>query len=73
MKKSVLIGVIAIIILSIFFYPKPYMSSPGFVTPEVAQLFNSTAKHCFGFSQLTNSGEVAVDGPGKSLCYGWLY
>jgi hypothetical protein len=68
--KKILIVVIAVLV--VYFFPKSYTSSPGFVTQEAMQEFEATKARCFGFSYLTNSEEIAADAPGKSLCYGWL-
>jgi hypothetical protein len=70
MKKILII--IILILLVAFFYPKPYISSPGFTTPQMAEEFNRTAKKCIGFSYLTNASEMVADAPGESLCFGWL-
>ena len=64
---------ILIILVVVFFFPKPFTSSPGFTTPEFAQQFEANKKHCAGFEMLTNAMEMAADAPGKSLCFGWLY
>ena len=70
MKKVVVLIIIVLVIG--FFWPKSYISSPGFVTPEGVEQFNQTAKKCLGYSYLTNAMAVAADAPGKSLCFGWL-
>jgi len=74
MKKIIkkIITLVIIVLVVVFFYPKAYESSPGFVTPEVAQEFEQTKKTCFGFSYLTNPMEIAADASGRSLCFGWL-
>lgn len=64
---------ILIILVVVFFFPKPFQSSPGFTTPEYAQNFEANKKHCAGFEILTNAEQMAADAPGKSLCFGWLY
>lgn len=69
MKKYALI-IIAIIV--VFFVPKPYTSSPGFVSSETAQDFEASKPRCIGYSKLINAEEMAADAPGKSLCFGWL-
>ncbi|MBX4198327.1 hypothetical protein KW782_03275 [Candidatus Parcubacteria bacterium] len=70
MKK--IFFLIIVVLLVTFLYPKSYISSPGFVTPQAAEQFSKTAKSCFGYSYLTNSAQVAADAPGKSLCFGLL-
>lgn len=70
MKK--IIAIIIVVLLVIFFYPKSYISSPGFVTPQAQAEFDATSKKCVGYSYLTNAAEMAADAPGKSLCFGWL-
>lgn len=70
MKK---IWIIIIILAVVFFFPKKFMSSPGFVTQEAAVEFEAMKKHCAGFEVLTNAEALAADAPGISLCYGWLY
>ncbi len=70
MKKIIVLIVIVVVVG--FFWPKPYVSSPGFVTEEGMGQFNETAKKCLGYGHLTNAMEVAADAPGKSLCFGWL-
>ncbi|MEN9649129.1 MAG: hypothetical protein RL094_96 [Candidatus Parcubacteria bacterium] len=70
MKK--LIISIVIIVVAVFVYPKSYISSPGFVTPEAYAEFNKTSKKCVGYSYLTNAEAMAADAPGKSVCFGWL-
>jgi flagellar basal body-associated protein FliL len=70
MKKLIIL--ILVVLLVIFFYPKSYISSPGFVTQETAEEFNRNVPKCIGYSYLTNAGEVAADAPGESLCFGWL-
>ena len=69
--KKILIALIVMAVV-IFFYPKSYISSPGFVPREAAEEFARTAPKCIGFSYLTNAMEMAADAPGKSLCFGWL-
>lgn len=64
---------IVILLVVVFFFPKPYQSSAGFVTPEMNAEFEAGMKKCAGFSMLTNAAEMAADAPGKSLCFGWLY
>lgn len=70
MKK---VGWIILVVVIVFFFPKPYMSSPGFVSPAAFYEFNQEKKECAGFSHLRNPAEVAADAAGKSLCFGWLY
>lgn len=70
MKK--IIGVLVVLLLVAFFWPKAYVSSPGFVTPEGQAEFERTAATCYGFSYLTNAEAMAADAPGESLCFGWL-
>jgi hypothetical protein len=70
MKK--IIYLIIVIILVVIVYPKSYISSPGFVTPEAMAEFNKNAPTCIGYSYLTNAEAMAADAPGKSLCFGWL-
>ncbi len=70
MKKF---GWIILIIVVVFFSPKPFMSSPGFVSIEMQSEFEMNKKQCTGFSVLTNAEQMAADAPGKSLCFGWLY
>lgn len=64
---------IIIILVIVFFFPKPFTSSPGFVTPEAMADFEANKKECAGFETLTNAAEMAADAPGKSLCFGWLH
>ncbi len=64
---------ILIILVVVFFFPKPFQSSAGFVTPEVNAEFQANMKQCAGFPMMTNAEEMAADAPGKSLCFGWLY
>lgn len=71
MKK--IIGFIVLVLIAIFFYPKSYQSTAGFVTAEMNAQFEATKKHCAGISVLTNRSAMAADAPGKSLCFGWLY
>lgn len=61
------------IIIVVFFFPKPFISSPGFVTPEGMAEFNASKKVCTGFAVLTNAPDVAADAQGKSVCFGWLH
>jgi hypothetical protein len=70
MKKLLIL--IIVILLVVFLYPKPYTSSPGFVTAEARAEFDRTAPRCVGYSYLTNAMAMAADAPGKSLCFGWL-
>lgn len=70
MKK--IIWLVIVIALVAFFWPKSYVSSPGFVTPEGQSEFEASAKKCLGFSYLTNPEAMAADAPGQSLCFGWL-
>lgn len=70
MKKIIIIAVI--IVLAVIIYPKSYISSPGFVTPEANAEFMKTAKKCYGYSYLTNAEAMAADAPGESLCFGLL-
>ncbi len=69
MKKY---AVILAAIIVVFFIPKSYISSPGFVDQQTAQDFEASKPRCIGFSKLTNAAEMAADAPGKSLCFGWL-
>jgi hypothetical protein len=70
MKKLIIL--VIIVLVAVFFYPKSYISSPGFVTPEGQAEFERTAATCYGFSYLTNAEAMAADAPGESLCFGWL-
>jgi hypothetical protein len=70
MKTIIIIFIV--IVLVAFFYPKAYISSPGFVTQEGMEEFNNNAPRCIGLSILTNAMEMAADAPGRSLCFGWL-
>lgn len=70
MKK--IITVLVVLAAAIYFFPKSYISSPGFVTQEISEEFNRTKPTCFGYSHLTNAEAMAADAPGKSLCFGWL-
>lgn len=72
MNKKLLIGLLVVLAV-VFFFPKSYISGPGFVMPEQMAEFEANREHCFGFSYLTNAEEAAADAPGKSLCFGWLY
>lgn len=69
--KKIIIAIIVILVV-VFFYPKSYISSPGFVTPQGMEDFNATSQKCIGYSHLTNAMEMAADAPGRSLCFGWL-
>lgn len=64
---------ILIILVVVFFFPKPFQSSAGFTTPDYVEQFEASKKQCAGFDVLTNAEQVAADAPGKSLCFGWLY
>jgi len=68
------IFIIVLVVLAavMFFYPKEYISSPGFVTPAAQAQFEETKARCIGFSKLTNAMEMAADAPGESLCFGVL-
>lgn len=65
--------IIILVIAIVYFFPKPFTSSPGFVTPDMAAEFETTKKQCGGFEVLTNAEQMAADAPGESLCFGWLY
>ncbi|MES2471108.1 MAG: hypothetical protein V4526_02675 [Patescibacteria group bacterium] len=67
-----IIAIIIVVLLVIYFYPKQYISSPGFVTQEMHAEFERTKPKCLGFSYLTNAEQMAADAPGESLCFGWL-
>lgn len=69
---STVLKIILVLVILVFLFPKPYVSSPGFTTMEYAEQFEQTKKDCIGFSYLKNKMEVAADAPGKSLCFGWL-
>lgn len=71
MKKISLI-VVVLIVLVIYFYPKPYTSSPGMVPRETYEEFSRAIPTCYGYSHLTNREATFADAPGKSLCFGWL-
>lgn len=64
---------IILVLVIVFFFPKPYQSSAGFVTPEMNEAFQANMKKCAGFSVLINASAMAADAPGQSLCFGWLY
>ncbi len=64
---------VILIIVVVFFFPKPFISSPGFVSIEMQSEFEMNKKKCAGFDVLTNAEAMAADAPGKSLCFGWLY
>ena len=70
--KKIIPAVVVLILAIAFFYPKPFISSPGHVTAEMNAQFEKTAAKCTGFERLTNAEAVAADAPGKSLCFGWL-
>jgi len=67
-----LIGIIVVLALFGIFFVRTYTSSPGFVTPEMAEEFANTAPSCQGFSFLLNAEAMAADAPGQSLCIGIL-
>jgi hypothetical protein len=67
-----LITFIVLLALVVFFYPKSYILSPGFVTQEANTEFEANKPDCWGYSYLTNAEAMAADAPGKSLCFGWL-
>lgn len=69
--KYIIIALI-VIALAVFFFPKSYTSSPGFVTQEAYAEFEQNKPTCLGYSYLTNAEAMAADAPGKSLCFGWL-
>ncbi len=67
-----IIKILIILSIIIFFFPKSFISSPGYTTVQYAEEFEKTKKHCVGFSYLKNADEVAVDNQGESICFGWL-
>jgi hypothetical protein len=67
MKKIILI---LIVLLLVYFFPKSYLTSPGYVTTEDYESFNQTKKTCIGYSYHKQTG--IADAPEKSLCFGWL-
>lgn len=70
MKK---LGWIILILVGVFFFPKPFISSAGHVTTIAYHEFEANRERCAGFDVLTNAEAMAADAPGKSLCFGWLY
>ncbi len=70
MKKILIL--VAVIIVVAFFYPKNFISSPGFVPQEAYQEFEANKPKCYGYERLTNAQAMAADAPGKSQCFGWL-
>lgn len=69
--KTLIVVIVLLAVIGLFFV-NTYISSPGFVTPEMAEEFAATAPKCYGFSYLMNPEEMAADAPGKSLCVGYL-
>lgn len=67
-----ILSIILLIVVVIFLFPKPFISSPGYTTIEYAKEFERTKKYCIGFNYLKNRNEVAVDHQGENLCFGWL-
>jgi hypothetical protein len=67
MKKIIFI---IIVLLLVYFFPKSYLTSPGYVIQEDYENFNQTKKTCVGYSYFKNTG--VADAPERSLCFGWL-
>ncbi len=72
MNKYLIPGLIVVLIVLGLFFVRTYTSSPGFVTPEMAEEFSNSAPKCYGFSFLLNAEAMAADAPGESLCVGVL-
>lgn len=71
-KNHIILGLILILVVLGLLFVRTYTSSPGFVTPEMAEEFSNSNPTCHGFSFLLNAEAMAADAPGKSLCIGIL-
>ncbi|HVU06790.1 MAG TPA: hypothetical protein VHE10_03330 [Candidatus Paceibacterota bacterium] len=70
MKKTLIVVIVIAVVVVI--WPKPFTSSPGFVSAETYAQFEATKPTCYGYTYLTNREATFADAPGRSLCFGIL-
>ena len=57
-------------IIIAFFFPKEYVTYPGYGSDENYQKFLLTKKSCIGFSK--DRIAMTADDVQESICFGWL-
>lgn len=61
--------IVIIIIIIAYFFPKSFVTYPGYMTQESYNNWASTKKHCYGFVYVTK-GDAGGDWVDKDICIG---
>lgn len=71
-KKKLIVGMMILVLITVFLSTNTYTSSPGFVSQEDMKIFFENKPTCYGIDILLNEKATWADAPGKSLCIGYL-